>query len=144
MYKGSCLCGGIKYSINAELDAFGCCHCTSCRKGSGSAYGANVGVDRAVFNISDRDNLLREFESSKGKYRTFCSNCGSPLYAYLEKSPDMIRLRLGSLDTSFSQHPKAHTFIGEKALWEIVDADTPQFETWASRDILVQKGSRQP
>jgi len=144
MYKGSCLCGGISYEITTELPDYGCCHCSSCRKGSGSAYGANIGLERSNFQMSDPDNLLKEFESSPGKFRAFCSHCGSPLFAYLCKSPDTVRVRLGSLDTPFAEHPKAHTFTSDKALWERIDEHTPQFENWASRDILVQAGSKQP
>lgn len=143
-YRGSCLCGKINYEIRQNLGEFGYCHCRSCRKASGSAHGANVGVDRANFRLDDPDKLLREFESSPGKLRAFCSRCGSPLYAYLQTSTDLVRVRLGSLDSEFAQQAKAHTFVSEKAAWDKIHGDLPQFAQWAPRDILRQKGSRQP
>ncbi|NQZ07502.1 MAG: GFA family protein [Algicola sp.] len=145
MYKGSCLCGKIHYQVNAELSDFGYCHCVSCQKASGSSYGANAGLSRDSFSLTDHESHLREFESSAGKFRAFCSNCGSPLYAYLSKSPDVIRIRLGSLDTPFDKRCQAHTFVSENASWESIDndADVPQFDEWATRDVLVQSGSRQ-
>ena len=144
MYKGSCLCGQIKYQIKGELSDFGYCHCTSCRKASGSAHGANAGIDRNSFALSDPAGSLSEYESSPGKFRTFCSNCGSPLYAYLAKTRDLIRIRLGTLDTTFTKHAQAHTFVGDKASWETIYGNLPQFDEWASRDVLVQSGSKQP
>lgn len=144
MHKGSCLCGSIRYEIEGGLSDFGYCHCTSCRKASGTAYGANAGVDRSHFLLLDPSQLLREHESSPGKFRTFCSKCGSPIYAYLTKTPDSIRIRLGTLDTPFAEQAKAHTFVEDKASWDVISGDLPQFAEWASRDILVQKGSQQP
>lgn len=144
MHEGSCLCGSIRYRIDEELSDFGYCHCRSCRKASGSAHGANAGVERDRFVLDDGADCLREFESSPGKFRAFCGNCGSPLYAYLDASPEVIRVRLGSLDTPFAKRPKAHTFVSDKADWDDIGAELPQFDTWAPRDVLVQLGSRQP
>ncbi len=144
MYEGSCLCGSVTYSVSRELSDFGCCHCRSCQKASGSAHGANAGVDRHHVQIRDPRQLIREFESSPGKFRAFCSRCGSPLYAYLNDSPEMIRIRLGSLDTPFDKRPRAHTFVKEKASWHDIADGLPQFDEWASRDVLIQSGSRQP
>ncbi len=143
MYKGSCLCGSIRYEITGELGDFGYCHCTSCRKASGTAHAANSPVDRANFRLVGGTETLREYESSPGKFRVFCTSCGSPIFACLASSPDVIRVRLGSLDTPFTKQPKAHTFIGDKAPWEPVTDDLPQFEEWAPKIVLDQRGSRQ-
>jgi hypothetical protein len=143
LHKGSCLCQSVRYEVEGELGDFGYCHCTSCRKASGSAHGANSGVDRANFRLLSGAETLREYQSSPGKFRVFCSNCGSPIYAYLEASRDVIRLRLGSLDTPFSKQPRAHTFVSDKAEWEPIDDRLPQFPEWAPKSVLVQRGSRQ-
>jgi len=142
-YRGSCLCGGIHYDIDGELSDFGYCHCTSCRKASGSAHGANIGVMRRDVHIHDAQGYLKEYESSPGKVRAFCGNCGSPMYAYLRTSSDTIRIRLGSLDTPLGKTAKAHTFVGDKADWDQISGALPQFEGWADKSVLLQLGSRQ-
>lgn len=144
MYQGSCLCGAIQYQINSELSDFGYCHCGSCQKASGSAYAANAGVAREQFELTDKSGILKEYESSPGKYRAFCRNCGSPIYAYLSSTPDLVRIRLGTLDTSFFKQPKAHLFVGKKASWEPIHDNLPQFEEWAPSDVLALPGSKQP
>src|SRR6476646_10590210 len=106
MHGGSCLCRSVKYEIDGELGEFGYCHCTSCRKASGSAHAANAPVARAAFRLLSGAERLREFESSPGKRRVFCSRCGSPIYAYLTERPELIRIRLGSLDTPFAKRPR--------------------------------------
>jgi hypothetical protein len=142
-HRGSCLCGEVNYEIDGELGEFGYCHCRSCRKASGSAHGANAPVDRASFRLTSGAELIREFESSPGKLRAFCSRCGSPLFAYLTQSPDVLRIRLGSLDTPFNKRPRAHTFVSQKADWEPIEGAVPQFPEWAPPNVLVQRGSRQ-
>jgi len=144
MYEGSCLCRSVRYQITGEIGDFGYCHCTSCRKASGTAHAANAPVQRSDFRLIGGAEELREFESSPGKLRVFCGRCGSPIYAYLRASPDVIRLRLGTLDTPFALQPKAHTWVSDKASWSPIDDGLPQFSQWAPRSVLVQKGSRQP
>ena len=144
MHEGSCLCGGITYQIVGDLSDYGYCHCRSCRKASGSAHAANAGVDRVDVTLSDANGYLQKFESSPGTIRTFCSNCGSPIFAYQTTSPEVIRIRLGTLDTPFSKRAKAHTFVSDKASWDTIEGGLPQFDKWPPRDVLVQKGSKQP
>jgi hypothetical protein len=143
MFHGSCLCGQVKYRLTAEPGAFGYCHCTSCRKASGSAHAANAPVDRSAFQLLQGKSLVREFQSSPDKFRAFCSNCGSPLYAYLTAMPEVLRIRLGTLDTPFLKHPQAHTWVSDKAPWEPIADDIPQFAKWAPKAVLDQRGTRQ-
>jgi hypothetical protein len=143
VHRGSCLCGSVKYTTTAELGPFGYCHCTSCRKASGSAHAANAPVPRGHFHLVAGADELREHESTPGKHRAFCGRCGSPIYARLDAAPDVIRLRLGSLDTPFGERPRAHTWVSDKADWEPIDDGLPQFAQWATKDVLDQRGTRQ-
>jgi hypothetical protein len=144
MYAGSCLCQSVRYEIAGELGEFGYCHCGSCRKASGSAFAANAPIARSAFRLVSGDDTIRAYESSPGKFRVFCSRCGSPLYAYLAASADVLRIRLGTLDTPFTERPRAHTWVSDKAPWDAIDDDRPQFPQWAPRSLLNQKGSHQP
>lgn len=143
MHKGSCLCGSVRYELIGALGEFGYCHCTSCRKASGSSHAANAPIDRTDFRLVTGAETLREFESSPGKFRAFCSCCGSPIYAYLAATRDILRIRLGSLDTAFEKQPRAHTFVSDKAAWEPIGDSIPQFSEWAPKEVLDQRGSRQ-
>ncbi|MFZ5891912.1 MAG: GFA family protein [Myxococcota bacterium] len=143
MHQGSCLCGNVRYELSGELGDFGYCHCKSCRKASGSGHGANAPIERKDFHLQGGADTLREFESSPGKFRVFCSRCGSPIYAYLASSPDVLRIRLGSLDTPFTKQPRAHTFVSDKAAWEPIGDSIPQFPEWPPKTVLIQRGSRQ-
>jgi hypothetical protein len=115
--QGSCLCGGISYSYSGEKKEIAMCHCQQCRKAQGSAFGANMVIDKAYFLLIDDNMLLKEFESSADKIRSFCSHCGSPLYSYRKSIPGKLRLRIGTLDTKITQAVNYHAFYDAKAEW---------------------------
>jgi hypothetical protein len=127
-HKGSCLCGFITYSFAAEINDYGYCHCKMCRKASGSAHSANASVNNTNFQVADPNGYLKEFVSSAGTHRFFCSNCGSPLFSRIEQTPDLVRIRLGSLDTETHKKASRHTFVKDKAPWHEITGDIPQFE----------------
>lgn len=126
-YKGSCLCGQIRYEVSQELGDFGYCHCTSCRKASGSGHAANAPMERRNFHLLSGAETIREFESSPGMFRAFCSHCGSPIYAYRAEHPGLLGLRLGSLDTPFTKHAREHRYVAEKAPWEEIEDRLPRW-----------------
>lgn len=127
MYKGSCLCRKIRYEISQEPGDFGYCHCVSCRKASGSGHAANAPVQRKNFHLVSGADVLREFESSPGMFRAFCTNCGSPIYAFRAQQPEILGIRLGSLDTPFTKHAREHRYVADKAPWETIEDHLPQY-----------------
>lgn len=127
MYQGSCLCRQIPYELTAERGDFGYCHCVSCQKASGSAHAANAPIDRAHCRLRSGAERLRELESSPGLFRAFCTHCGSPLYAYRSANPNVLGIRLGTLDTLFAKQPQGHKYVAEKASWVPINDDLPPF-----------------
>lgn len=128
MHQGSCLCGKVTYEIEGELGPINLCHCTRCQKANGSAFLAAAPIDTEKFQIVSGENDITHYESSPGVYRTFCRQCGSPLYSHRNATPEFIRLRIGTLDSAVEAKPVAHIFAAQKAEWfEICDA-TPQYE----------------
>jgi hypothetical protein len=126
MLKGSCLCGSIHYEIHGELGAIVMCHCGKCRKANGSAFATNAPMDTSAFKLVK--GQVSEFESTPGVFRVFCRDCGSPLYSRRTRFPDIIRLRIGTLDTTIDSKPTAHIYAGSKAEWEDICDELPQYE----------------
>ncbi|MCY1428104.1 Glutathione-dependent formaldehyde-activating enzyme [compost metagenome] len=127
MLKGSCLCNSVQYEIHGELGPIVMCHCSRCRKANGSAFATNAPVNAADFHLIHGQNALAEYQSSPGVFRVFCGKCGSPLYSRRPAMPELLRLRIGTLDTPIEGRPTAHIFVGSKAEWcEILD-ELPQY-----------------
>ncbi len=124
-YAGSCLCGAVRYEFSALRSAITMCHCAMCRKASGSAFGVNATV--AGFRVTAGQAAISEYQSSSGKWRAFCSRCGSPIYARLETKPEQIRVRLGTLDTALPDKPQGHIYAASKAQWDEIRDALPQY-----------------
>lgn len=130
MYKGSCLCGAVKLEVSGNISDIIHCHCSLCRKASGSAYATNGFVKTIDFNIVDGQEFISSFESRPGKFRHFCSVCASPIYSANELDATRIRIRLGILDSDISERPLSHNFVTSKANWEDLDAELPRYEKY--------------
>src|SRR4029077_15903217 len=92
MIRGSCLCGGIQFEIARAVGPFELCHCSRCRKASGSAFVAGLGVLRARFRLLKGGGRIRplkpQIPENPPAYRTcFCSRCGSPVPNPFADSP---------------------------------------------------------
>ena len=105
--SGSCLCGAVHYTVRGEPFHVGRCHCTDCRKRSGSAF--------MVYGQWP----LPDFEST-GEYATydgdsFCPRCGSRLFMVEE---DVVEVCLGTLDDApFELRPQAEIWIKRREPW---------------------------
>jgi hypothetical protein len=137
MLTGSCLCGTVRFQIRGELGTIVHCHCVDCRKAQGAAFATNAPVARAAFDITSGRHSISKFESSPGKFRCFCSRCGSPVYSYRQAIPDTIRVRLGTLDCDPGNRPVLHSWVGQKAPWFHITDDLPRFST-GDPDSLVR------
>ena len=128
MLHGKCLCEGVRYEISGELGPLGYCHCSQCRRASGSAFGANADVAKSDLRFASGVDLVREFESSPGTFRAFCSRCGSPLYKRGVTRPEVMRIRLGLLEDDPKLQARVHVFVADKAPWYEIHDSLPQFE----------------
>jgi hypothetical protein len=121
----------VSYEYDGELGPITFCHCSNCRKFSGTAFATGASIQSAALKILTGEEAIKEYESSPGVFRAFCGNCSSPLYTRRPSRPETLRLRLGSLDTSIEERPAQHIFVSEKADWFEISDDLPQHETVA-------------
>jgi hypothetical protein len=71
MYLGKCLCGNVQISIKGEISDIIHCHCSLCRKNSGTAFATNGFINAADFEITSGKNNLSTFSFKPGRYRHF-------------------------------------------------------------------------
>ena len=131
MYTGNCLCKRIAYEIDGELAPIQICHCKECRQVQGTPFVTNIPVSTDNFRLVRGEEFLKAFESSPGKWRVFCSECGAPILSRRDDLPDVVRIRAGLLNEDLQTRPARHGFVGEKANWWDITDDLPQFESWA-------------
>ncbi|MGK0207889.1 MAG: hypothetical protein ACI8ZA_001897 [Gammaproteobacteria bacterium] len=118
MYTGSCLCGEVNVEVSGSITSIIHCHCSLCRKNSGTAFATNGFVNTDDFTITKGQALLGEYSFKAGRTRYFCRCC--------DKS--RIRIRLGIFDTDITEQVLSHNFVTSKANWEQLETSLPCYE----------------
>ncbi|PWG63967.1 GFA family protein [Spiribacter halobius] len=131
MHSGGCLCGGVRYELDAPIEGISLCHCRQCRKASGSAFVAVAVVNTAALRITAGEGLLTAYRATPGKQRVFCSRCGSPFFSARDGQPEVRRLRIGTLDTPLGEVAKVHAFTADCADWDEILDEHPRFPGFA-------------
>ncbi len=115
---GSCLCGEVHYEITGSLGVFQYCHCSRCRKFTGSAYAANIIVAPDQFEWIQGEEYLNRYEVADARHfaTSFCTQCGSSL-PWQAQSGKAVIIPAGTLDDDPDIRPFQNIFYGSKADW---------------------------
>ncbi len=114
---GSCLCGAVAFEISGEIPGLYQCHCSLCRKQSGSASNAATIVEVAQLTWLRGAESIRSWVKDTGFRSDFCAICGAPV-------PNLLRDKLyywvpaGLLDTTNGSRVECHLHVASKAEWE--------------------------
>jgi hypothetical protein len=130
---GRCLCGAVEYSVADEFLYAANCHCSNCRRTTGSAFKPFAGIERKKLSlVRGGENLLTygEAEGSDPAGDVHCRTCGSLLYSVVQ-SGARVHVALGTLVDEPTVRPTKHIFVGSKAPWYTITDDLPQFEEHA-------------
>lgn len=135
MVRGSCLCGGVKFEIETVTGPFELCHCSRCRKVTGSAFMPAVGVSRKGFKFIQGQDLIKIYDAPVRKeppgYRSiFCGVCGSPVPDPNDDSP-FFEVAAGALDDDPGLKPDKHIYVEVKSPWFQITDDLPQMDEQA-------------
>lgn len=126
--EGSCLCGGVRFEVTGPFLRASHCHCSRCRKHSGTAVLTHARVRREDFRLLSGAALIRAFVPAPGAaVKAFCSVCGSSLFGGTWPDGDEVSIRLGSLDSDPGIRPQFHTFVDSRAPWDEISDSLPRF-----------------
>jgi hypothetical protein len=115
---GKCLCGEVSYEISGNLGIFQYCHCSRCRKFTGSAHAANLIVTPDQFEWISGEEYVGRYELEEAKHfaTCFCKKCGSSL-PWVTKTAKAVVVPAGTLDGDPGIRPSQNIFWGSKACW---------------------------
>ena len=125
---GGCLCGKIRYTLNQPVQNIIACHCTNCQKASGSGMSHNTPVpSSAVTFTAGQPKVFADTAQSGNKlYRAFCADCGSPIYSQREKTPEMMVIKVGTLDSSDVMKLIMNIWTDSARPWVHIDSEIEQ------------------
>jgi hypothetical protein len=126
---GSCLCNKVSYEIKGNIGIFQYCHCSRCRKISGSAFAANILVSPDDFRWLNGEVLVARFELKEAKHfaTSFCTVCGSYL-PWLAQSGKVIVVPAGTLDDDPEIRPSQNIFCASRASWYKEPGSLPEYD----------------
>lgn len=126
--RGSCLCGAVRYTVTGAVDGFVLCHCSRCRKGTGSAHGANLFAGGARLDWLSGAEAVRRYAVPETRHvRQFCAICGAPLPS-LQMQGRLVVVPAGSLDEAPPRAPDQHIFCADRAPWEDAGAVAERYD----------------
>jgi hypothetical protein len=125
---GSCQCSAVRFEISGSFDAFFLCHCSRCRKDTGSAHGANLfSATAKIAWLSGQDNVKTYRVPDTHHEKSFCAECGAAL-PRVQMNGALLVVPAGSLDSPIDMRPNAHICCASRAPWDSHLEDIPQMD----------------
>lgn len=126
---GKCFCGAVQYTVADEFLYAANCHCSDCRRTTGSAFKPFAGIEREKLTVTQGLDKVMIFGDEQGN-NTHCEVCGSLLYSVV-RAGAFVHVAMGTLIDGPTIRPTKHIFVGSKAPWFTITDDLPQYETHA-------------
>lgn len=128
--EGSCHCGRVRFALeSAHPYPFNLCYCSICRKTAGSGgFGINLGGVASSLELSGEQHVqvyrarLTDPESGERTEspaeRRFCRHCGSALWVWDPRWPELIHPFASAIDSPLPTPPeRVHLMLGSRAAW---------------------------
>jgi hypothetical protein len=127
--RGSCHCGAVRFAVESQSPyPYQACYCSICRKtAGGGGFAINLGADYRTLEVEGQENITafhakvydpddpRRFEESPA-WRHFCSRCGSALWLYDPRWPELVHPFASAVDTPLPTPPERyHIMLDFKA-----------------------------
>jgi len=127
--KGSCLCGAVSYQFHGPEYVFQYCHCSRCRKFTGSAHASNIIISPDQFEWLTGDDQIGRYEHPEAKHfaTCFCRQCGSSL-PWMAQSGGAMIIPAGTLDEDPEIRPSQNIFWKDRAVWREAVESLPHYD----------------
>jgi hypothetical protein len=123
---GECFCRAVGYEVADQFAYALNCHCSNCRRTTGSAFKPFAGIARERLVVTrGRDNLL--IYGDEAGHDAHCRRCGTLLYSVVREGA-FVHVAMGTLVDAPSIRPTAHIFVGSNAPWYAITDDLPQHQ----------------
>ncbi len=116
--KGACLCGRVQYQVTGPFDVFHLCHCSQCRRSTGSAHAANIFTSPDRLEWLSGEDLIKRYTPDESDVisKCFCTHCGS-LVPYTSLKSGKLIIPAGSLSEPAGIDPEDNIFWSNRADW---------------------------
>jgi hypothetical protein len=120
---GGCGCGAVRFEVSAPLVGSAYCHCSRCRRRTGTAAQASARLAPGSLQLLSGEDQLRAWAPEGGLEKVFCGACGSALFGRTPDTQELVIVRMGAFDDDPGVRPSAHQFVAYAAPWEPIPDD---------------------
>lgn len=122
-HEGGCLCGGIRYRVDAVIDNVMHCHCGMCRRASGAVV--VTWFTAPPERVSVTRGKLKTWRSSANFERGFCPDCGCQITFRDVRTSDRIGITVATLDDAARVPAGYHVEVASRLFWLHLDEHLP-------------------
>jgi hypothetical protein len=126
---GRCMCGGVEYTVADAFRYAMNCHCSNCRRATGSAFKPFAGIERNQLRIARGWEAVSIYGDEEAAHDVHCATCGSLLYSVVREGT-YVHVAMGTLIDDPTIRPSMHIFVGSKAKWHQITDNLPQYEAF--------------
>ncbi|NRB38654.1 MAG: GFA family protein [Pseudomonadales bacterium] len=129
--EGNCQCGQVRYHILQPFLYQAVCHCTDCHKMSATSFSISAAIPKDAFKLitGQLKTYTKTAESGHTVNCYFCADCGNRIYHHSTGSPDIYRVKPGTLEDTRIIKPDVHVWTRSKQDWVKIPDDILQYET---------------
>lgn len=124
--RATCYCGAVQIEVDDAFVSAFYCHCSRCRRQTGSAFAAIGCIEVEKFAITAGEAAVQRSPESADGHAAVCAQCHARLYAIVRERR-FVHLPLGTLADTPSIRPSFHIYVGSKAAWHTICDDLPQY-----------------
>lgn len=150
LLEGSCHCQAVQFTVESVHPyPFNLCYCSICRKtAGGGGYAINLGGSHESLEVNGEENISvyrariagsdNDAAALSPARRNFCKHCGSALWAWDSRWPELIHPFASAIDTPLPKPPeRTHLMLGSRAGWvePCLRADDKVFEQYPEESI---------
>ena len=128
---GGCLCKDIRFQFDrADVLSAHHCHCEDCQRSSGCGFTTFCIVPESAFRLTSGATRSYTVKGATGGEvnRHFCANCGSPIFSRVDMAPDVLFVKVGTLDDPSWIEPESSFWVESAQPWAQPAAGIPANE----------------
>ena len=118
MARGACNCGEIAFELDLTPTDIYICHCSICRRATGSNGVAVIVVDNQQFRWTRGEQEIHTWKKPDADWQTwFCRHCGSPVPGHNDDQRMFVPVGLIT-EGGDELKVKHHIWTASKAGWD--------------------------
>jgi hypothetical protein len=126
---GRCFCGAVRFQFDHTPIAVRTCWCRDCQYlAAGNASVNAIFRTEGFICAGDLGVYVSNADSGSVMRRNFCLACGTQLFSRSDRRPQLIVVRVGTLDDPSIGQPQVTIWTASAPAWARLDPDLPRFE----------------